>query len=76
MIAIGIVVVFSLLIAVIPLIQTAVTALEALDPAPPTILITLANLWWVPLLLVMVALIVGGGMAMRRRFTRGRSRRR
>jgi len=59
MIAVGLLVVFALLVAVIPDIQTAVTALGALDPAPPTILLTLAGLWWIPMILVMVALIMG-----------------
>lgn len=66
MIAVGLLVVFALLVAVIPDIQTAVTGLEALDPAPPTILLTLANLWWIPLILVMVALIMGATKGGRR----------
>jgi len=78
MIAIGLLIVFALLVAVIPEIQTAITGLEALDPAPPAILLTLANLWWIPLILVMVALIMGatkgGRRTMGRVFRRGRRR--
>ena len=66
MIAVGLLVVFALLVAVIPDIQTAVTSLETLEPAPPTILLTLAGLWWIPMILVMVALIMGATKGGRR----------
>ena len=76
MITVGLLVVFALLVAVIPLIQTSVTDLEALDPAAPTILTTLANLWWVPMIIVMVALIMGATRSGRSRVKRLFRRRR
>ncbi len=76
MIAVGLLVVFAILVAVIPEIQTAITDLEALNPAPPAILLTLANLWWIPMILVMVALIMGATKGGRRTIGRAFRRRR
>ncbi|MBA7671512.1 hypothetical protein ES703_79670 [subsurface metagenome] len=76
MIAVGLLVVFALLVAVIPQIQTSITALEALDPAAPAIMLTLANLWWIPMILIMVALIMGATKTGRRQIGRVFRRRR
>lgn len=72
--AIGLIVVYALIQAAIPLLVTSAANLTATE-GTPTIIKTVAALWWVPIILVLVAVVTGGvGMGRRRGGSRRRRR--
>ena len=67
--AVGIIVVFSLLVAVIPNVQVASANITSLANVP-TLIKTMAGLWWIPMALILIAIVtssVGTGSRRRRR---------
>lgn len=75
--AVGLMVVFQLIVAVIPGIQGASANVTAMADIP-AIISTMANLWWIPIALILIAVVTsviggrGGGRGGGRRFRRRR----